>query len=118
MYSKSRRWVLQQIDTTATLLDTDGFETLKTFGMDLLHFYPWEARWAENPKGRPKQKLEQMKKKKEKKKRTKKEKMEKMKKMKEKNKKKEKEKKRKPELARLKTQKGWPWQKLERNMRG
>ena len=24
-----------------------------------LHFYPWEARWAENPEGRPRQKLEQ-----------------------------------------------------------
>ena len=27
--------------------------------MDLLYFYPWEARWAENPEGRPRQKLEQ-----------------------------------------------------------
>ena len=29
-----------------------------------LHFYPWEARWAENPEGRPRQKLEQDKKRK------------------------------------------------------
>ena len=32
-----------------------------------LHFYPWEARWVENPEGRPRQKLEQEKKKKNKK---------------------------------------------------
>ncbi|KAF5932690.1 hypothetical protein HYC85_028861 [Camellia sinensis] len=49
MCSKSRRWILLQIDTAATLSDTDGFEILKPFGMDLLHFYPLRGSLGRKP---------------------------------------------------------------------
>ena len=42
------------------LLDLDGLKFSQPINMDKLKkYYPWEARWAENLKGRPRQKLEQ-----------------------------------------------------------